>query len=91
MKLQEVFDQPKEFIFLKVLRLNFGRLGDTRAKERVQNHLLARIKEASAEEMARDDLGNAYPLTAPPSRPSLQEKKLSMIAFHRQCKVYMSM
>ena len=36
--------------------------GDARAKEQVQACLFARIKEASTEEMTRDDLGDAFPL-----------------------------
>ena len=40
-------------------------------KEHVQACLLARIKEASTEEMARDDLGDAFPLVVSLGRPSL--------------------
>ena len=73
--LQEVFDQVEEFILPKVLRLNFRGSGDARAKKKgVQNHLLAPIKEASAEEIVGDDLGDAYPFVVPPSKPSLPPK-----------------
>ena len=68
--LQEVFDQLKEFILLKVLRLIFEGLGEARAKEWFQSHLLTRIKEAF-EEMAGGDLGDAYLFVAPPPRESL--------------------
>ena len=47
--LREVFDYLDEFILSQVLRLIFEGSGDTRAKERVQSHLLTRIKEASKE------------------------------------------
>ena len=62
-KLWEVFYHPKEFILPKVSRLNFKGLRDVRAKERVQNRLLVRTKEAS-EEMARGDLSDAFPFVA---------------------------
>ena len=66
----EIFDHPKEFILSKFPRLNFEGSGDARAKERVQSRLLTRIKEAS-KEMAGGDIGDEFPLVAPPSRESL--------------------
>ena len=48
---------------------------DTRAKEQVLNRLLDCIKEAFVEEMAKDDLGDAFLIVAPPSRSSLPPKK----------------
>ena len=56
---------------MKVPRLNFKGSGDARAKEQVQACLFARIKEASIEEMARDDLGDAFPLVVSLDRPFL--------------------
>ena len=60
--LQGIFNQSNEFILTKVSRLNFKGLGESQAKEQVQNRLLYRVKEASVEQMARDDLCQAPPL-----------------------------
>ena len=71
--LREVFDHPEEFILSKVQRLNFEGSGDVRAKERVQNRLLTRIKEPS-DKMAGGDPSDAFPFVALPSRPSLSSR-----------------